>query len=462
MQKRDIDFFKTAAAYRQKEVLETDFSTQVYCQRDRFSGGNLLARLIWTDFLRVKIFENDFPAEWKLWEVNDLAFELLKFSSPGEDLPGDDGALKRIHKRWKRQQESPPVDQSHAAEQDVRNGASGTAPPHARYLCEIDKVLCWLTKTHSKIRGGFLSHLREALIWSIHEPRTGRRRSLEEFEEGLELVFQLANGCLLQGCELAEFSMANWQLICNRAMSKWRPYEHKVAVKVGLNEIVSMASGRPMFRVKDVGKKEIGPLDVLDETSARMLGEDMLRRLKRCYSSEANAKQQLSNIFSEVKKLQKYRDTLLSLEQEYFSICQGKPQILLQLAQIFSDCSSTQYQVHGFEDAADYVELATMSPLQLLQLMISYSCSSENNVPGCYGSLLKDMLQWRKAQEAVSRSESFPAGSEELRKLLKVAFPCPRCGSEKTRHEILKVRASDEGFLFQISCLDCKASFAQK
>jgi hypothetical protein len=168
------------------------------------------------------------------------------------------------------------------------------------------------------------------------------------------------------------------------------------------------------------------------------------------------AREVWEDICREAAALQKYRDTFLSLEMRYPD---SKPERLLLLASSYSDCSSVQHlEKHGIARAADYVQLATMSPLGHLQLMVSFACSS-SNAESHNGASLQSMIKWRQTETTEAKVQTFSKEAQELMDTLRVGNSCIRCGSANIRHEIFKWKAADEEFAFKVFCLTCKFFF---
>jgi DNA-directed RNA polymerase subunit M/transcription elongation factor TFIIS len=447
---------------------EEDFRNRVLCARGLHAGGNHHFKLLWTRFLRFRQLQTDFPEAWKGWAVDELCREIMKYASEEEDFP-EERALQRIHTRWKRRQvigsERGPVWEK---EEESTSGLSrgGAKAADDDLLQKIDASCRLILEQFPQVGDSLLQPYRKTLRQHVRDARTGARVSLEDFEKLVSLLEDALKRSLEEGPQLTEFCMEAWKVICDKAMSKWRPYEQKTAAKLGLDELVSKASGRPFHRPPRSEERFLEALDTPAAAWTKDIERDMLKRLTRAFQGpgreeaacERMAHEVLQDICREATELQKYRDTFLSLEQEYAS---PRPERLLLLASAYSDCSSRQHlERHGISEASEYLELATGSPLVLLQKMVSFACSASNAVEHT-GLSLQDMLEWRRREQTEARRVPLPREAEELKELLRVDIACARCGSRDTRHEIVKTRAADEAFDFQIVCLTCKASVSQ-
>ena len=446
-----------AGSFCLSDVAEDEFGARLFCSRGRYAGGDLHMRLLWTQYLANEQFNVTFPQEWRQLiseqhvSVQWLAIELLKYATP-DDVPSE-AALKRIYLRWKRRQAPYEQTGQHMEEAD---GAKG-ADLH-EYLAEIDVVCAGLVEEYPQARDALLHSVRLALRRNIFDPETGLRRSLEHFKMGLYCIEEFVCAGLSEARELTEFSMANWQVICDAAMSKWRPYQQEEATEVGLAEIVYMTRGGSCYKRRTEGRA-IGPLDALDEETVQPVLKDVASRLRRVYGSDSLVASVLAFIDQDVTRLQRYRDTLLSLERTYESICRKSARMHLLLASLFSSCTPEEHLRHHLSTPSDYIEFATMCPLVLLQEMVSYIC--DEKAQGADGGIcLEGLLAWRRSKATAAplvAASSEACLGDDLWPLLKAVFPCPRCSSHKTRHEVQMRRAADEQFHFQLVCQNCKA-----
>ena len=446
-----------AGSFHLSDVAEDEFCARLYCSRGRYAGGDLHMRLLWTQYLANEQFNVTFPQEWRHliseqhMTVQWLAIELLKYATP-DDVPSE-ASLRRLYLRWKRRQA--PCEQRG---QHTEETASVEGADLHEYLTEIDAVCAGLVEEYPQARDALLHSIRVALRRNIFDPETGLMRSMEHFKMGLYCVEDFICAGLEEACELTEFAMANWQVICDAAMSKWRPYQQEEATEVGLAEIVYMTRGGSCHK-RRTEDRAISPLDALDEETAKPVLEDVTSRLRRVYGSDSLVASVLTFIDQDVTRLQRYRDTLLSLEEKYESLCCKSARIHLLLASLFSACTPEEHLRHHLSAPSDYIEFATMSPLVLLQLMVAYTCA-EKAQDARGGICLEALLAWRRdkatAAPLVAASSEASLG-DDLWPLLKAVFPCPRCSSDKTRHEVQMRRAADEQFHFQIVCRDCKA-----
>jgi DNA-directed RNA polymerase subunit M/transcription elongation factor TFIIS len=446
-----------AVSARLLDLSEQDFQKRLLCARGRHAGGNMHFKLLWTTFLRYRQLQTDFPADWRAWAVDEICREIMKYASEEEDFP-EEKALWRIHARWKRRREVPPSQQSRAPERPAGGGAAAD-----ELTKQIDESCRRLLEQFPQVRDSLLQPYRRTLAQSVRDPRTGSRVSPEDFGALTGILEAEVRASLEEGPQLTEFCMEAWKVVCDRAMSKWRPYEQQTAAKLGLDELVSRTCGRPCRKPPLPEELLLEALDTPDAAWAQEIEADLLKRLRRAFQgagkeesvSERMAHEALQAICAEATALQKYRDTLLSLEQEHGPLSPGR---LLLLASAYSDCSSRQHELHGIPTAREYLELATGSPLVLVQKMVSFACSASNDAASAG---LEDMLEWQRRERAEARRVSLPREAEELKELLRVGVACARCGSQETRHEIHKTRAADEAFDFRIFCLTCKATFSQ-
>ena len=457
-----VDFLKRAASLRTEELSEEEFSKRVLCAREQHAGGNFHSKVLWARFLRYRQVDADFPEEWKTLNLHahDLCRELLKYASEEEDLPSEE-ALQRIYARWKKTR-MPPWKRHRR--QKV-NSFMLHKESNFFYVQEIDASCLAILEKFPQARGSLLQHYRRALLNSIYDPRTKLRRSLSAIEDLINILEKEVIRGFLEGPQITEFSMEAWKVICDQAMSKWRPYEKRVAAKLGLDELVSVASGGSFHKPPYALQALLGPLDAPDVASAKKIQEDCLSRLTGAFKSptrdstisESLAKEVWGDLCREAMALQRYRDTFLSLESRFPD---SKPERLLLLASFYTDCSSVQHlEKHGIARAADYVQLATMSPLHLLQQMVSFTCSPSN--AATHGGVhLDSMIEWRNAATTEAKLQAFPKEAQELMDVLRVGTSCIRCGYEKIRHEILKSRAADEEFDFKVFCPNCKSFFS--
>jgi hypothetical protein len=263
------------------------------------------------------------------------------------------------------------------------------------------------------------------------------------------------DACFKEQVELAEFTMANWQVICSMAMSKWRPYAIKTAAAVALEEIVAMARGKALLQSPGGRRGEtgiLGPVDALDEDVFAEVSQDLLGRLKRRFVHESVAVKTFEELCEDAARFQKHRDLLLHL-QTHFALVKRSEKLLFMIACHFSDdFEEDQHIRHGFESRTKFLELAVMSPLHLLQLLVSFACSGATYTPHDFSQQLS---QWMEAQSAepvtqVSCWEDMLIATAE----------CRDCGSRKTVYQQLKTRAADEVFSFRIVCKNCHASFS--
>lgn len=446
-----------AAGFHLSDVAEDDFCARLYCNRGRYAGGDLHMRLLWTQHLTNEQFNTTFPQEWRHLiseqhvSVQLLAMELLKYATP-DDVPSE-AALRRLYLRWKRRQ--PPYTQM---DQHTEEAAGAKGADLHEYLAEIDAVCAGLIEDYPQARDALLHSVRVALRRNIFDPETGLRRSMERFKMGLYCVEDFIRAGLEEAFELTEFSMANWQVICDAAMSKWRPYQQEKATEVGLNEIVYMTRGGSLRKPRTEGRA-IGPLDAFDEETVKPVMQDVTLRLRRVYGSESLVASVLAFIEQDVIRLQRYRDTLLSLEEKYEGLCRKSPRIHLLLASLFSTCTPEEHLRHHLRAPSDYIEMATMCPVVLLSEMVAYICAEKARDAGG-GMCMEAFLAWRRDKAAAAplvAASSEACLGDDLWSLLKAVFPCPRCGSENTHHEKQMRRAADEQFHFQIICRDCKA-----
>ena len=457
-----MHFFDVSARHPQREVSAVEFSRRLVHCREYSAGGDLHYRWAWTQFLRSYQICSDCPPTWKKLDADALASLVLKFSDPERDPPGQEAA-RRIHERWRRSRD--PVKKIRRRWQ-LKPYEKVRRVDRELYYREIKNFLRWMAKEHPLASEKILAPLSVSLRRSMK--RSGQESGLVpfgQFNAGLDGLMTFFAACFQERVELAEFTMANWQVICSMAMSKWRPYELKTAAKVALEEILAMSRGRSLLKPPEsrggagAAAAVLGPLDVLREEDAEEVATDFLRRLKRAYEQESVAEEVFEGVCGDVARLQKHRDLLLHLQKEFQEVVSDSKRLLFLLASLSSDdFGREQHAQYGIDEEA-FLELVFMSPLHLTQRLVAFACSRANDSQSDFVTF-KDMLHWLHEQETPPPSNKAGGeGVQLLEELLRASESCRKCGSRNTINVQLKTHAADEVFTFKVVCNDCYASF---
>ena len=293
---------------------------------------------------------------------------------------------------------------------------------------------------------------RQGLRRAGLDPATGEARSEDLFQEGCAfLLAETAKLLDLTHSSLCEYTMAEWKVICDKAMSKFRPYERKAMTSSSIDVIRHQAAGTPLRRFPQETEKHRRPAEAFEDEAA---AQQVLQHLQTWLGAEC-----MPELLARLQEMQLYRQGLMEVrEKPGFESC---PE--LQMSEL-----SAVYNLNPFPHleqlfppdncAASFVALATMSPLGLLSLLANFlsELAEEERLPRLRSpKLWGEVLLWEREQMKAQASKS---DFEDLRQLLTINIPCPRCGSAATKQVWLKTRADDEQFKFQLECSACQQS----
>jgi DNA-directed RNA polymerase subunit M/transcription elongation factor TFIIS len=463
------DYMKNLAQGTCETMKKEDFVDGVFCDRERWGGGDMHRRYLWFQCLSVFRLGLDCPQDIRTADPHQLTMLLLNFADH-KTVPNEKALLETFErlKEHQRHLQQRARDRE-GTEQEVRARRlerqkriraradaqraeeRRRAPSEERYEQVINASSRELLKL-SNLRPRVLLEFRMALAQCKFDGHTGLRRSFEHFEGGARILVAMVEE-MLDGktTSLSEYTMAHWKVICDKAMSKWRPYAKKSAAAVGLSEIRHMAAGTSLYKPVDGAKAVVMPLETLGGEHGLVVLKDVKRRLRGISVDDEQAGEFFKYCLARVKEIQSFRASLIA--SSGLPWVHGKPELALLVAAGEKDFSPLKHrEQHHLQKADDYVELATMSPLGLLQLVTSFVCKKPQGL-----NFWQDLVAWR---EEVLRKPEDAGGAEKaaLLKLLCVISRCPRCNSEKTTQLWRKTRSADEPFQFLICCNSCKAA----
>jgi hypothetical protein len=250
----------------------------------------------------------------------------------------------------------------------------------------------------------------------------------------------------------AEYSMAEWKKICDKAMAKWRPYAKKSAAALGVDELRFVGYGSSIHRVVDPTRREISAADKFDAENDWMVLEDVRARFHILTLDDDKTEKLMDFLVRSTSDIQRYRCSLIS--------AWGHPEVrgdfrlaVLKAAQdnkFDPAIVKRQFKL----DAEKFFELATMSPLRLLQIVTTFICS---------GRTLEVDTFWPAVaafgdQILQENESSFERRQSEIFRLLSVVSLCPRCHADDTKPVWRKTRSADEPFQFLVVCRKCHSS----
>lgn len=248
--------------------------------------------------------------------------------------------------------------------------------------------------------------------------------------------------------------MADWKIICDRAMAKWRPYAKKSAASLGIDELRHLGYGSSIHRSADPSKKTVGPVDKLDVDQDWVVTEDVIERFRETtMQDDGKARQLMDFLVARLDVMQRYRPALLSA-LGHSDVREDAKLAIIKAAEEHHFDPAINEAV--FKLTADqFVDLATMSPLGLLQLIVSFMCSVQTlDMKGDFWPIL---VAW-KGKFLKKKQESLSSEQLAIVQLLSVVSLCPRCSSKDTKQFWRKTRAADEPFQFLIVCNTCNSS----
>lgn len=466
MESSASSFMQTLAVGTMKKTTKARFVDGVFCDREQWAGGDMHRRLLWTNVVLNYRLHRDCPEEVRNESPHSLAVAALQFSDH-KTVPEEKALLLALQRREDHRAalavrfagghdtEKEILVKRRLRQREVRARADAQRakekkgqPSEERYEQVINATSRELLKLLN-LRPRVLLEFRMALARSKFDSQTGLKRSFEHFEGGARILVEMVMDMLeSRMTSLAEHSMAHWKVICDKAMSKWRPYAKKSAAATGLSEIRFMAAGTSVYKpVEHVAAPM--ELDVMEETLGALVLEDVRQRLRRVSADDAQAKEYLRFCFSRLKEMQVFRSALVCASS--LPWVHNNPELTLLVAGGEKGFSAFKHLEHQIQKAGDYVSLATMSPLGLLQLVVSFVCTSPEGE-----NFWQGLLAWK--ERFLGRGEEVVDERAALLRFLSVVSCCPRCNSEKTVQCWRKTRSADEPFQFLICCLVCKAA----
>ena len=275
------------------------------------------------------------------------------------------------------------------------------------------------------------------------------------FQTGVENLLEVVKGMLkFDHTSTAEYSMATWKIICDRAMAKWRPYAKKSAASLGLDELRHIGYGSDIHRAVDPTKKEVTLVESLTSDEESIVTEDVMSRfLSLTQQDEDKARRLMDFLTARLNEIRSHGPALISALSHSDVHADVNLAVIKASEEIgvSPDIFETKFKLR----AEDFVDLATMSPLGLLQLMTSFICSDPNHDRNV--SFWQALVAWK--QEKLKKHERFQSEKQlAIIKLLSVASLCPRCNSKDTKQIWRKTRAADEPFQFLTICMKCNVS----
>ena len=249
----------------------------------------------------------------------------------------------------------------------------------------------------------------------------------------------------------AEYSMAEWKKICDKAMAKWRPYAKKSAADLGIDELRYIGYGSIIHKAVDPNQREVASVDTLETEDLGLVMEDVMARF-RALTQDEDKVQRLTNLLVQsTTEIQHYRAALISAFGH--SDVRGDYRLTIVKAAQDKNFDSTIVETKFKLKAEKFVELATMSPLRLLQLVTTFICSKSYRDDADFWPALttfKDLT--------LQKEDSLDRRQLEIFKLLSVVSLCPRCFADDTKQVWRKTRSADEPFQFLVVCMKCHAS----
>lgn len=466
MESSASSFMQSLAVGTMKKTTKARFVDGVFCDREQWAGGDMHRRLLWTNVVSNYRLHRDCPEEVRNENPHSLAVAALQFSDH-KTVPEEKALLLALQRRedhraalavrfaGRHDTEKEILVKRRLRQREVRARADAQRamekkeqPSEERYEQVINATSRELLKLLN-LRARVLLEFRMALARSKFDSQTGLKRSLEHFEGGARILVEMVTDMLeSRMTSLAEHSMAHWKVICDKAMSKWRPYAKKSAAATGLSEIRFMAAGTSVYKpVEHVAAPM--ELDAMEETPGALVLEDVRQRLRRVSGDDEEAKELFRFCFSRLKEMQVFRSALVCASS--LPWVHNNPELTLLVAGGETGFSAFKHREHQIQKAGDYVSLATMSPLGLLQLVVSFVCTSPEGE-----NFWQGLLAWK--ERFLGSGEEVVDERAALLRFLSVVSCCPRCNSEKTVQRWRKTRSADEPFQFLICCLACKAA----
>jgi hypothetical protein len=462
------DFMGAVAGGTVQTLSQMAFIDGVFCERE----GDFHRRLLWVQCISDMCVRMDCPAEVKNADPHWLAMEAL-LHAEHKTVPSQPALLEALERRRAHHEalqrkavlaQSPPAEARaavHHRRQQLRIRAEAqraeARPQPSRaedYQIVINATSRTLLTQVPSLRPRVLLDFRLALAFAQFDRATGLKRSLDHFKGGAEILAEMITAMLQTArTSVSEYTMAHWKLICDRAMSKWRPYAKKSAAAIGLSEIRFLANGSSFFKPTDATKLAVTAAEALSPEQGQVVLADVRQRVRRSSPSDAVAREQWQRCLQRCQEIQlPYRAALLAaLEQPWVH---GRAALAVTVAAGEKGFLRFEHlRQFGLTKPEDFVELATMSPLGLLQLVVSYHCSDAASPSQFWPGLLDWRSQLLKASEAPQLGER---PEDKMLQLLAVVSRCPRCRSEKTKHTWRKTRSADEAFQFLIYCFSCR------
>jgi len=462
------DFFAGMAQRGSLELPMSDFAVGVLLSRDELEGGEFHRRLQCEKLMQTARLSAATPA-WSEPSVQSEVFGVLDAAAEaGLGAVTSAETLKRaqeaqaaratqLSNRLKVGVASPEAVAARRREvrrrADLKRAAELTERPAREE--SIDRLIEDTTKQLTLLKNlppQALLAFRQGLHMARFDPASGKTRSKDLFQEGCNFLLAEAAKLLdLTHSSLCEYTMAEWKVICDKAMSKFRPYERKAMTSSSIDVIRHQAAGTPLRQFPQEAEKHRRPAEAFeDEAAARQVQQ----HLQTWLGAEC-----MPELLARLQEMQLYRQGLMEVrEKPGFESC---PE--LQMSEVSAvyglDPFPHLHQLFPPDDrAASFVALATMSPLGLLSLLASFvsELAEEERLPRLRSpTLWGEVLRWeRKQMKARSSKSEF----EDLRELLTINIPCPRCGSAATKQVWLKTRSDDEQFKFQLECSTCQQS----
>ncbi len=252
-----------------------EFMDRVYISRDAHAGGEFHRRLLWSKAISSAQVQGSLSFLPGNWALNDIVQLVLDY---GEDSPvpsenswvealqdmyarklAHEGHLRRRAERLRlsgdslKKFESSVCQERLAVQERAREVRARQRTETTKILEEHQKIVDRTCRELSRLdamRPRFMIAVQRALLQARYDD--GVPRSREAFDAGASGLVDFVRKMLeVETTSLAEYTMAHWKIICDKAMSKWRPYEKKSAAALGLSEIRYKASGSSIYRRED-------------------------------------------------------------------------------------------------------------------------------------------------------------------------------------------------------------------
>ena len=467
MESSASSFMHSLAVGTMKKTTKARFVDGVFCDREQWGGGDMHRRLLWTNVVSKYRTNRDCPEEVRSENPHSLAVAALQFSDH-KTVPDEKALLLALQRRagqraalavrvadGQNETDEAILARRRRRQREVRARAdeqrameTKEQPSEERYEQVINATSRELLKLLN-LRARVLLEFRMALSRSKFDAQTGLKRSFEHFEGGARILVEMVTDMLeSRMTSLAEHSMAHWKVICDKAMSKWRPYAKKSAAATGLSEIRFMAAGTSVYKPVEPVAAPM-ELDSMEEKLGALVLGDVKQRLRRVSGDDEEAKELFRFCFSRLKEMQVFRSALVCASS--LPWVHNNPELTLLVAGGETGFSAFKHREHQIQKAGDYVSLATMSPLGLLQLVVSFVCTSPEGE-----NFWQGLLAWK--ERFLGDGGEVVDERAALLRFLSVVSCCPRCNSEKTQQCWRKTRSADEPFQFLICCLVCKSA----